>query len=631
LIGDDLRKSSAFFRSTSARRSTVLTYFIRRLLYMIPTLIGVTVVAFLIMKLAPGNPADLQMGTGGTTSASGQTSESLLVMRRDLKLDKPVLLNFNFFRDFSERARVAAHYRGMSVEQIAAELPHLVADRDKPEFAERLRFLESLDIPDFEKQLKNPESYESLANTIGSTGGYVQLWCQDMGEYVVPATMKVLEDSKDDLPLRRGAIRSLASMVAEPFLYTYPQDPTEAQSQTVEATWRTWWQRNKAKFEPLDEETATQLKKGLADVAALQSRREVFEQLEYFSREQAPFFIDVLLGKSPPKEKEIAAMALRMHVGTPLSVDVALDAPQEQVDQVVENWQAYYTAHGAEYHPNFLERVWYIVADTQYAHMVTRLVTFQFGRSALKTREPVSTKIWDAFLVSAPLMLMAQFLIYVIAVPLGVVCAVDRGGWWDRLISLKLFLLYSIPPYVAGMLLLVFLCYGDYLKWFPMLNLHSDKADELGFFAYLTDYFWHAALPVLCLSLFSLASMAMYSRSAMLDVFKQEYIRTARAKGLGASRVIGKHALRNGLIPIITLFASFLPAMLGGSVLIEYIFGIPGMGRMSLHSITNQDYPTLMALIYVDAIIVMLSILLADFLYIIADPRISFEGQGAGK
>jgi ABC-type dipeptide/oligopeptide/nickel transport system permease component len=609
----------------------VLTYFIRRLFYMIPTLFGVTVVAFLIMKLAPGNPVDAQMGVGGTTGASGQTSESIAVMRRDLKLDKPILLNFNFFSDFSEPAQIAARYRGMTAEEIAAELPQLVAHRDEPESAARLQFLASLDITKFEKRIENPEEYNGLADAIGKGGGGVQRWCEDMGEYAVPAMMRIMEDSKDDLPLRRGAIRSLASMVAEPFLYTYPQEPTEAQSQTVEATWRTWWQRNKAKFEPLDEETVTQLKKSLTDVAALPSRREIFEQLEYFSPEQAPFFIDVLLGKSPLKEKEIAAMALRMHVGTPLSVDVALDAPREQVDQVVENWQAYYTAHGAEYHPNFLQRAWYIVADTQYAHMVARLVTFQFGRSALKTREPVSTKIWDAFLVSAPLMLMAQFLIYVIAVPLGVICAVDRGGWWDRLISLKLFLLYSIPPYVAGMLLLVFLCYGDYLKLFPMMNLHSDNYEDLGFFANLVDYFWHAALPVLCLSLFSLASMAMYSRSAMLDVIKQDYIRTARAKGLSASRVIGKHALRNGLIPIITLFASFLPAMLGGSVLIESIFGIPGMGRMSLHSITNQDYPTLMALIYVDAIIVMLSILLADFLYVIADPRISFEGQGATK
>ncbi len=598
---------------------------------MIPTLFGVTIVSFIIMQLAPGDPLSAQLGASGAAGQSGQTRESYLVMKRDLKLDKPVVLNFNFFRDFSEQAQIVAHYRGMTVDEIVAELPQLLADRTKPEFAARLRFLESLNIPDFERWLKTPETYDRLATAIGGAGGYVQVWCEDMGEYAVPAMMKVLEDPQSDLKLQRGAIRALTSMVADPFLTTYPQNASAGEARTVEATWRTWWQRNQEKFKPLDQADTDLLSQELKKLTQLQSRRELFERLEYFERDQSPFFIHVLMGDAPQSEKEIAAMVLRMHAGSPLTVDVQLNASEEQVKQVAENWQAYYAAHQAEYHPNFLERVWYVVGDTQYAHMVARLVTFQFGRSALKTREPVSKKLWSAFLVSAPLMLMAQLLIYFVAVPLGVACAVNRGGWWDRTISLALFFLYSIPPFVAGMLFLLFFCYGDYLKWFPMMNLHSDGAEQMSLFPYLIDYLWHAALPVLCLSLFSLASMAMYSRSAMLDVIQQDYIRTARAKGLSRFKVIVKHAFRNGLIPIITLFASFLPAMLGGSVLIEYLFNIPGMGRLSWESIEYKDYPTLMALIYVDAIVVMLSILLADFLYIFADPRISFEGQGAGK
>jgi peptide/nickel transport system permease protein len=233
--------------------------------------------------------------------------------------------------------------------------------------------------------------------------------------------------------------------------------------------------------------------------------------------------------------------------------------------------------------------------------------------------------------VSLPLMLMAELVIYLVAVPLGIFCAVDRGGWWDRSISFGLFILYSIPPFVAGMILLLLFCYGDYLKWFPMEGLHRDDADQLSFFPYLLDYLWHAALPVACLSLFSLASMAMFSRSAMLDVINQDYIRTARAKGLSQFSVIWKHALRNSLIPIITLFASFLPALLGGSVLIEVLFNIPGMGRLSWTSIDKKDFPTLMALVYIEAIVVMISILLADVLYVLADPRISFDSREDGK
>jgi peptide/nickel transport system permease protein len=178
------------------------------------------------------------------------------------------------------------------------------------------------------------------------------------------------------------------------------------------------------------------------------------------------------------------------------------------------------------------------------------------------------------------------------------------------------------------MLLLLFLCYGDYLKVFPMERLHSDGAENFGWIRYLVDYLWHAALPVLCLSLFSLAGLAMYSRTAMLDVIAQDYVRTARAKGVPEWKVVFKHVLRNGLIPIITLFANFLPAMLGGSVLIEYLFNIPGMGQLSFISIEQKDFPTLMALIYIDAIIVLLSILVTDLLYVVVDPRISFATQG---
>lgn len=120
----------------------------------------------------------------------------------------------------------------------------------------------------------------------------------------------------------------------------------------------------------------------------------------------------------------------------------------------------------------------------------------------------------------------------------------------------------------------------------------------------------------------------MYARTSMLEVISQDYIRTARAKGLSEFKVIFKHALRNALIPILTLFSNFLPALLGGSVLVEYIFGIHGMGRLSWESIEQKDYPTLMALIYIDAIIVLLSILLTDILYVLVDPRITFSTRG---
>ncbi len=459
---------------------------------------------------------------------------------------------------------------------------------------------------------------------------YVRSYCEDLGRHGVPAAIAILE-SDADLHEKIGAIRALEFMVPDPFEYTFSRTPLAEESPQVEMTWRIWWKRNEDKFAPLDPDRTQILEEQLAAMVAEPSREKLFEQLENYDRDDTPFFIGVLLGDRPLKEKSIAAMFLVLYNSKPLQVDVPLDATAEQVERVSENWQAHYNSNVADYQISTPRKLWNVVADTQYAHMVWRLATFNFGRSALKTREPVREKIWNAVVVSAPLMMMAELFIYFVAVPLGIICAVNRGKFLDRLISLGLFLLYSIPPFVAGMLFLLFLCYGQYWKIFPMERLHSEGAESLGSVSFLLDYLWHAALPVTCLALFSLAGLAMYGRSAMLDVINQDYIRTARAKGLSQGKVVLKHALRNGMIPIITLFSSFLPAMLGGSVLVEVLFNIPGMGRLSFSSIEQKDFPTQMALIYIDAIVVMLSILMTDLLYVLVDPRISFESQGASK
>jgi ABC-type dipeptide/oligopeptide/nickel transport system permease component len=366
------------------------------------------------------------------------------------------------------------------------------------------------------------------------------------------------------------------------------------------------------------------------------SRSEMYHRMEFFDAarfepfQQADmrFFLEKLLDARSLQERVVASTVLAGYVGRPLAMDVADDASPAEVARVADNWLLHFRYRRDRYQPGFWRKSWYILADTQYAHLVVRLATFHFGRSALRTREPVAGRIWNAVLVSAPIMLLSEALIYLVAVPLGILCAVGHGRWIDRAISLGLFLLYSIPAFVAGMLFLVFFCYGDYLRIFPMTGLHAEAAVGYDFPRYALDYLWHITLPVVCLALFSLAGMAMYARSSLLDVLGQDYIRTARAKGLAESKVILKHALRNSMIPVITLFASFLPAMLGGSVLVESIFGIPGMGYLSWQSILQKDIPTLMAITYLDAIVVLVSLLLTDLLYVLVDPRISFASQG---
>ncbi|NUQ64634.1 MAG: ABC transporter permease subunit [Pirellulales bacterium] len=615
-----------FEHAAGAGAVAVWSYILRRLLLMVPTLFGVTIVSFVIMQLAPGDPELAQLGAGGLAGQSTQTREAYLIQKRDLRLDLPLVFNFRYFRDYAEPIAIAAHFLGRTHEEIVAELPDLARRAEDPDAARVLAFLRKQKIADLQERLKKPALHDRLARAIFIA---VRNYCEDLGKHGVPAAMAMLRSDRAGRKEKIGAIRCLNHMVVDPFVYTYSRDPSEAETPQVLNTWRTWWQRNEDKVPQLDQDQRKTLDERFEALVALPSRSQQFEELEYFDRSQMRYFAERLFDEdSTLDERVVASWALRLHVGKPLQLDVPHNASPELVRQTAENWFAYYEPRQDEFQPGFFKKAWYTITDTQYAHMLVRLATFNFGRSAVRTREPVSRKIWDAVIVSAPLMVLAELVIYLVAVPLGILCAVHRGQWIDRSISLGLFLLYSIPAYVAGMLFLLFLAYGDYLRWFPMMGLHSEGADQMGLVAYFLDYLHHAFLPVVCLSLFALAGIAMYSRTSMLDVMGQDFIRTARAKGVSERQVIYKHGMRNALIPILTLFSNFLPAMLGGSVLVEVIFNIPGMGRLSWESIEQKDFPTLMALIYIDAIVVMFSILLTDLLYVLVDPRISFQGRG---
>lgn len=630
------------------------TYILRRLLLMIPTLFGVTIVSFCIMQLAPGDPVQDPRGASGNSS-SGQTSEAYLIQKRDLKLDKPLLINFHSFRDYSTQLLIVAHYLSLNPKQFEADLQELanVQKGEKSEAATRLAFLRTRRILDFEPRLADPSRRSELART--AIPRSMAAYCEDLGVYGVPTIMRLLDNPETTLQQKIGLVAALNNMVVNAFSYTYSRTPLESETPIVLATWKLWWDRVNKQFAPVDPDRRKVLVDTLSGAVNEAVENNVFGYLEKFNQEDAPFLYERLSGPdSSLKERAICAVALKLLFSEPVRLTLPVDASEADVNEVVANWKEHFAQHQDEYRPGIGRRMWEVVSDTQYAHMVWRLITFNFGRSSLRTREPVSEKIWDAVQISAPLMLLTEILIYGLAIPLGVICAVQRGRFLDRAISLKLFLLFSIPPFVAGMIFQLLFCTRDFMEWMPVVNrtigtnfqplpmygLHSDQyadywknhgtaaADSsLTLIGYLGDYLWHAALPVICLSLFSLAGLAMYGRTSMLDVLGQDYVRTGRAKGLSEWTVIMKHALRNGLIPLITLFSSFLPALLGGSVLIEVLFNIPGMGRLSTTSIENKDVPTLMALIYIDAIVVMVSMLITDILYVVVDPRISYEAR----
>ncbi len=263
----------------------------------------------------------------------------------------------------------------------------------------------------------------------------------------------------------------------------------------------------------------------------------------------------------------------------------------------------------------------------QYVTWVGKLARGELGHST-KFEAPVEDKLWPALAVTLRLNAISLVLIYIIAVPLGIHAAVRRGTPDERVAGITLFGLYSAPSFWVATLLLFYFCNPSFptLHWFEGEGLHTQNHQALPYMAQLRDALNHLVLPVACLTYNGLAGLSRFARSGMLEIIRQDYIRTARAKGLPERTVIFKHALRNSLIPIVTLMASLLPSMIGGSVIIEYIFNINGMGKLGFDAILSRDYDMIMAITTLSAVLVLLGMLVSDLLYTIVDPRISLEG-----
>jgi peptide/nickel transport system permease protein len=260
----------------------------------------------------------------------------------------------------------------------------------------------------------------------------------------------------------------------------------------------------------------------------------------------------------------------------------------------------------------------------RYLIWLKQVATFNFGES-YKDHRPVTEKILERVPISLQLSLISIFLVYLFSVPIGVFSAVKQGTSGDQALTVMLFILYSLPNFWVAMVLIYLFGGGDFLNWFPVYGLNSEGAEDMAFFAWLKDRAWHLVLPVTCMTYAGLAYISRQQRAGMLEVIRLDYVRTARAKGLPEKTVIFKHALRNAVIPIVTLLAALLPAMLGGSVIIESIFSIPGMGKLAFESILARDYPVIMGVLTISAMLTLLGILVADIVYTLVDPRISFE------
>lgn len=255
----------------------------------------------------------------------------------------------------------------------------------------------------------------------------------------------------------------------------------------------------------------------------------------------------------------------------------------------------------------------------RYLQWLKMVITLDLGKSFVDGRN-VKDKIKERLPITVTLNLLSILIILLFAIPIGVYSALKPNSLFDRALTIFVFTGFSVPTFWVALLAMII--FGVNLGWLPISGIQSIGAERLPFYERLFDWIKHLILPVTIMSFAGLAGMSRYTRSSMLEVLKQDYIRTARAKGLPERVVIIRHALRNALLPVVTLLGLALPGLIGGSVIFESIFSIPGMGQLFYASAMSRDYPTIMGILIIGALLTLLGNLLADITYFIVDPRI---------
>lgn len=255
----------------------------------------------------------------------------------------------------------------------------------------------------------------------------------------------------------------------------------------------------------------------------------------------------------------------------------------------------------------------------QYIEWIKRFIKLDFGKSMVDGRK-VTDKIWETIPITLIIDLLSLILIFIIAIPLGVYSATRQHSLFDKVSTVGVFIGFSMPEFWLALLLMIF--FGVQLGWLPISGIQSIDVSEMNKAERIFDWIKHLILPVGITAFGGLASLSRYSRSSMLEVIRQDYIKTAYAKGLKEHDVVFRHALRNALLPIITILGLSIPGLIGGSVIFEQIFSIPGMGRLFFSSAMSRDYPTIMGILTIGAVLTLIGNLIADISYALVDPRI---------
>lgn len=256
----------------------------------------------------------------------------------------------------------------------------------------------------------------------------------------------------------------------------------------------------------------------------------------------------------------------------------------------------------------------------QYYQWFKRVLKLDFGSSLAPDRRPVMDKIKERLPVTITINVFSMFLIFTVGIPIGVYCARHKDTFIDKALTAFVFAGYAAPTFWLALLMMMF--FGVFLELLPISGLKSFNYSEFSTGGKVLDLIKHLILPVSISAFGGLAGISRYMKNSLLEVLRQEYITTAYAKGLPERVVIRKHAMRNALLPVITILGLSVPGLIGGSVIFESIFSIPGMGQLFYMSVMARDYPTIMGILVTGAFLTLLGNLLADIMYALADPQI---------
>lgn len=261
----------------------------------------------------------------------------------------------------------------------------------------------------------------------------------------------------------------------------------------------------------------------------------------------------------------------------------------------------------------------------RFGIMLWNYARFDFGESFRRSADVIDI-ILEKLPVSISLGLWATLISYLVSIPLGIRKAVKDGTRFDTTTSGVIVAAYALPGFLVPVVLLVLFAGGSYWDWFPLRGLHSDGWEKMGLFQQITDYLWHIALPVLAYTISGFATLTMLTKNCFLDEIRKQYVLTARAKGLGETRVLYGHVFRNAMLLVIAGFPSaFVSVFFAGSIFVETVFSLDGLGLLGFESVVTRDYPVVLGTLYIFGLLGLVIKLVSDLTYLWIDPRIDFE------